>query len=162
MRREKKYDEETKKIITRLQYIYYHMKQRCYDKNNPGYKYYGAKNIIICKEWLSDINNFYKWAFENGYKNNLTIERININGNYCPENCKWITKTEQGYNKRNSRLYTINKETKCLSEWCKLYNINYFLVRGRLKRGIDIKEALTKPIDVKKRNKLYKERNDGK
>ena len=132
------------------------MKQRCYNKNNPAYKYYGAKNVIICEEWLIDINNFYKWAFENDYKNGLTIERINVNGNYCPENCKWITKTEQGYNKSNSKLYTIKEETKCLSEWCKIYGVDYFLVRGRLNRGMDIYEALTKPIDVTKRNKLCK------
>lgn len=156
----KKYDIETNKKIKRLQHIYYQMKQRCYDKNNPVYKYYGGRGITICNKWLKDINNFHKWAIDNGYSNDLTIERIDVNGNYEPNNCKWISKTQQGYNKTNSKLYTIDNETKCLSEWCKIYNINYFLVRSRLKRKNDIKEALTKSIDKKYRNKLYKERND--
>ena len=132
------------------------MKQRCYDENNRAYNYYGKRGIKICDEWLKDINNFHKWALNNGYRENLTIERIDVNGNYEPKNCKWITKAQQGYNKTNSVLYTINGETKCLAEWCKLYDKDYFLVRGRLKRGNSIEQALTKPIDVKKRNKLYK------
>ena len=130
LRNIKKYDDKTKNFIKRLQYIFYHMKQRCYNKSNASYKYYGNKGITICDEWLKDINNFYNWAINNGYQENLTIERINVNGNYEPNNCRWITKTEQGYNRSNSILYTINGETKCLSEWCKLYDKNYFLVRG--------------------------------
>ena len=156
----KKYDEELEIKIKRLQHIYYNMKQRCYDKNNPLYKHYGQRNIAVCKEWLKDINNFHTWALNNGYENDLTIERINVNGNYEPNNCKWITKTEQGYNKTNTVLYTIDGITKCLSEWCKIYNIDYHIVYKRLKRGNSIKEALTKPIDKKYRNKLCKERND--
>ena len=156
LRSTKKYNDETKAFRKRLQYIYYQMKQRCYDKNNPAYNHYGARGINICEEWLNDINVFISWALENGYNRELTIERINVNGNYEPNNCKWITKTQQEYNKTNSVLYTINGATKCLSEWCKLYDKDYFLVRGRLKRGNSIEQALTKPIDVKKRNKLYK------
>lgn len=156
LRHNKKYDEKTAKIIKRLQYIFYQMKQRCYDKNNPAYKHYGERGIKICKEWLENINTFEEWAINNGYKHDLTIERINVNGNYEPSNCKWVTKTQQGYNKTNSILCTIKGETKCLSEWCKIYKKDYFLVRSRLKRGIDIEEALTRPIDVKKRNKLCK------
>ena len=156
LRSAKKYDDKTKVFRKRLQYIYYQMKQRCYDKNNPAYSNYGARGIKICQEWLNDINIFISWAMENGYNSELTIERIKVNGNYEPFNCKWITKSQQNCNKRNSVLYTINSETKCLSEWCKKYNKDYFLVRGRLKRGYSIEDALTKPIDTKKRNKLYK------
>lgn len=154
----KKYDNEMGIKIKRLQHIYYQMKQRCYDKNNPLYKHYGKRNITICEEWLKDINNFHNWALNNGYDNNLTIERINVNGNYEPNNCKWITKTQQGYNKTNTVSYTLDGETKCLSEWCKLYNIDYHIVYRRLKRGNSFKKALTKPIDKKYRNKLCKER----
>lgn len=156
----KKYDEKTAKFMKRLSRIFYEMKQRCYSKNNPAYKYYGAREIKICKEWLDDIDNFKKWALANGYKENLTIERIDVNGNYEPSNCKWITKTQQGYNKTNSRLYTIDGETKCLSQWCNYYNIDYFVVIGRLRRGTPIVEALTKPIDKTRRNKLYKRKED--
>lgn len=157
---QKKYDEETRKKITRLQHIYYHIKQRCYDKNRVAYKYYGERGIKMCDEWLENTHNFINWAFENGYKDELTIERINVNGDYEPNNCKWITLREQGYNKTNSRLYTINGETKCLSQWCNYYHIDYFVVRGRLRRGAPIIEALTKPIDKTKRNKLYKRKDD--
>ena len=154
----KKYNKETETKIKRLQHIYYQMKQRCYDKNNPLYKHYGQRNITICKEWLNNINNFLNWALKNGYKNDLTIERIDVDGNYEPNNCKWITKTQQGYNKTNTISYTFQGETKCLSEWCKIYDIDYHIVYKRLKRGNDIKQALTKPIDKKYRNKLCKER----
>lgn len=159
---QKKYNKETEKKIKRLQHIYAQMKQRCYKENNHIYKYYGGRGIIIFKEWLENSQNFYNWALQNGYNNDLTIERINVNGNYEPSNCKWITKIQQGYNKTNSKLYTISNETKCLSEWCKIYNINYFLVRRRLILGWDIEDALTKPIDTKKRNKLYKRKDDEK
>lgn len=154
--RKKKYDKETEKIMKRLQNIYYCMKQRCYKKNNPTYKYYGARGVTICEEWLKDINNFHNWAMSSGYKNNLTIERIDVNGNYEPNNCKWVTKTQQGYNRTNTVSYTIDNQTKCLSEWCKIYNINYEVVYKRLKRGQDIKEALSEPINEKYRNNLYK------
>lgn len=144
----------------RLHYIYYNIKQRCYNEKNPAYKYYGGKGITMCNEWLNDINTFCKWAIEKGYSDNLTIERIDVNGNYEPDNCKWITKTQQGYNKNNSVLYTINNQTKCLSEWCKIYDIDYHVVYKRLKRGNPIELALTKQIEKKYQNKLCKERND--
>ena len=159
---QKKYDDKTEMKIKRLQRIYYNMKQRCYDKNNPLFKYYGKRNIKIYNEWIKDINKFFEWALNNGYNDNLTIERIDVNRNYEPNNCKWITKTQQGYNKTNTVLYTIEGQTKCLSEWCKLHKINYHIVYKRLKRGKTIVEALTTPIDKKYRNKLCMKKEDEK
>ena len=88
--------------IKRLGTIYDHMKKRCYDKENKSYKYYGNRGIKICNEWLLDRKQFYKWAFENGYNDNLTLDRIDVNKDYCPDNCRWITLKEQQINKTKS------------------------------------------------------------
>lgn len=107
----------------RLNTIYNNMKQRCYYKNYSQYKDYGGRGIQICEEWLNSYDNFYNWAINNGYNNNLTIDRINVNGNYEPNNCKWSTKQEQSYNKRNTVFITYKEKTKCLSEWAKILNV---------------------------------------
>ena len=78
----------------RLYRIYHHMKDRCYNVNNDAYKNYGAKGVKMCDEWFADFRNFRKWAISNGYSNDLTIDRIDANGNYEPNNCRWITKSE--------------------------------------------------------------------
>lgn len=85
---------------TRLYNIYHGMKKRCYNLMSKSYKDYGGRGIKMCDEWLSDFVSFYKWAVANGYKDNLTIERIDVNGNYEPNNCKWVTITEQHKNTR--------------------------------------------------------------
>lgn len=85
---------------TRLYRIYYKMKERCFREKNDNYKYYGGLGVTICKEWLNDFATFASWAMANGYKENLTIDRINPEGNYEPSNCRWITIQEQQKNKR--------------------------------------------------------------
>lgn len=85
---------------TRLYNIYHGMKKRCYNPKSKSYKYYGGRGINVCDEWLCDFIAFYKWAIDNGYKDNLTIERIDVNGNYEPNNCKWVTMDEQHKNTR--------------------------------------------------------------
>lgn len=92
------------KRYTRLYKIWCGMKYRCYNENYDGYNNYGGRGIIVCQEWITDFENFYEWAIENGYKDTLTIERINVNGNHCPENCKWATMKEQENNKRNNTV----------------------------------------------------------
>lgn len=89
---------------TRLFRIFQGMKTRCYNPNGKIYKYYGARGIRICDKWLDDFKTFYYWAINNGYTDNLTIDRIDVNGNYCPSNCRWITLSEQQTNKTNSKM----------------------------------------------------------
>ena len=123
---------------TRLFKIWSDMKNRCYNENNRGFKHYGARGISVCKEWCDDFLNFKKWADENGYSDNLTIDRINVNGNYCPENCRWITKYEQRLNKRNTLW--INGES--LTLYCKRNNLPYKTIWARIKRGKTIEDAI--------------------
>lgn len=129
----------------KLYNIFSHMKQRCYDKNDKRYKNYGGRGINVCDEWLKDFKLFYDWSMSNGYQDNLTIDRIDVNGNYEPSNCRWVDWTEQARNRTNNKYYTINDVTKCLGEWCKIYNVNYNMVRSRLKYNWSIEKALTIP-----------------
>ena len=126
---------------TRLYNVWINMRQRCYNKNMPSYKNYGERGIVVCEEW-HDFAEFYKWAMENGYKNDLTIERINVNGNYEPNNCKWATREEQAYNKRNNRYITYNGKTQTMKEWSVETGINYFKIRDRLRRGWSVERTL--------------------
>lgn len=120
------------------------IRQRCNNKNNKRYKDYGGRGITICKEW-NNFKNFYNWAINNGYQENLTIDRIDNNKGYLPENCRWTDITTQANNKRNNRNYTYNNETHTLGEWAKILNINYWALRSRLDRGWDIKKAFNTP-----------------
>lgn len=125
----------------RLYKIHAHMKERCYDTNNKDYHMYGGRGIKICDEWLNDVTTFYNWAMDNGYKENLTIDRTDNNDDYKPSNCTWVTKKQQARNTRRNRMITINGETKCLAEWCEILNLKYHTVKRRLNRGWPIKKA---------------------
>lgn len=119
------------------------MMQRCYNPNQVAYKNYGGRGIAVCDDW-HDISKFIEWAEINGYKEGLTIERINVNGGYNPDNCKWITKSEQAYNKRNSVKITINGETKCLMQWVHELNIPLGRVWEAPSKGIPYEQIISK------------------
>ena len=133
------------------------IKSRCLNPKNNYFYLYGARGIKVCEEWCSDREKFFSWALENGYKEGLSIDRIDVNGDYCPENCRWVNYTTQGRNKRTNSLYEYNNETHCLSEWAEIYNINPHNLRTRLKNGWDFIKALTTPY---KKYKTKEFRND--
>lgn len=106
---------------TRLYQCWRDMKVRCLLKTNIHYKNYGGRGITICEEWLKSFVSFANWAISKGYSDNLTLDRIDVNGNYCPENCRWITQKEQAKNKRNNRKITFDKKTMILSDWLRFF-----------------------------------------
>lgn len=100
------------------------MMGRCQNKNNKRYKDYGGRGIKVCNSWKENFINFYNWSLLNGFKENLTLDRIDVNGDYCPENCRWVDYEEQNRNKRNNIIV----DKMCLKDWCKLNNFNYSTV----------------------------------
>lgn len=136
----------------RLFNIWSQMKARCYNKNAPNYHNYGGRGIAICEEWLADFQSFYDWAVSNGYSDDLTIDRINNNGNYEPSNCRWATNTEQGENRRTSVILTYNGESHCINEWARITGIPAHVIAKRIKKGWSVEQTLTtKPKKVKRR-----------
>lgn len=122
---------------TRIDNIYKSMISRCYIKRNNRYVNYGARNIKVYDEWLKDKTKFFEWSFKNGYKENLTIDRINVNGDYSPENCRWISHTEQSRNKTNNVYIEYKKRKMLLIDYAIQENISYGTAWERMKRGTD-------------------------
>lgn len=127
---------------TRLDDIYFEMKRRCYDDRKPKYKDYGARGIRICDEWLNDKTKFFDWAMENGYKENLTIDRIDIDGNYEPSNCKWSTQKEQANNRRTNINITYKGKTQTVMQWAEELNLNPKPMYKRYHAGWSVEEIL--------------------
>lgn len=109
---------------TKLFKIWQNMKNRCYNKNADNYSYYGGRGIKICNEWLYDFVCFYDWANKNGYKDGLTIDRIDGNGNYEPNNCRWANFIQQANNKVNNRILEYNGEKHTMAQWSRILKIN--------------------------------------
>lgn len=133
---------------TRLYNIWASMKSRCYNKNNQkNYKDYGERGITVCDDWKNNFNAFKKWAYENGYSENLTIDRIDVNGNYEPNNCKWSTVKEQANNKRTNHFVAYQGEMHTLAEWCRKLELDYNVIIKRIDyHKWNIERAFTQPI----------------
>lgn len=126
----------------RLKSIYYKMINRCYNIKNDRYKDYGARGITICEEWKESVDNFITWSLNNGYSDNLTIDRINNDLGYSPQNCRWATKKEQANNTRNNRKVTYKNMTKNITQWGEYLRIKPHTIGTRLDRGWSIEESL--------------------
>ena len=140
---------------TRLCSVLSGIKGRCRNKNNPGYKNYGERGIKVCDEWDS-LTVFYNWAVNNGYREDLFIDRIDNNGNYCPENCRWVTRKENNRNKRNNTLVSFDGKEQCVSAWAEEKEINVNTLISRLKSNSNLEEALCSSV----RSKYARKRNE--
>ena len=109
------------------------MKGRCENPNRPKFKDYGGRGIKVCKEW-HEASSFILWALSHGYEKGLQLDRINNDGDYCPENCRFVTPKQNSRNKRNSRMLTVNGETKCVSEWSEIVGISPYTIYWWIKK----------------------------
>lgn len=146
--RHKKYVITNKRIFN----IWSGMMDRCKSPNRRDAKNYFLKGIRVCDEWQV-YDSFEVWALANGYEDNLTIDRIDGNGNYSPENCRWISIQEQQKNKETTTFYSCNGETMCLTDWAKKTGINRMTLWNRIHdEGMTMEEAINKKFRSQKTN----------
>jgi len=131
---------------SRIESIYKGMLARCYNKNHPAYKDYGGRGITVCKEWKTKRALFFKWALANGYDEKLTIDRINNNLSYSPDNCRWSTRKVQARNTRRNLIVNIKGTKAPLSEWAERLNMPMKSLWYRLNAGWDVEKTFTTPI----------------
>lgn len=143
---------------TRLYHIWFGMKARCYNANSENYKHYGGRGIKICDEWKNDFMKFYNWAIRNGYDDELSIDRINVDGNYEPTNCRWATASEQAKNRRKNMLMnlTYKNKTMTIKEWSEHLGLREATIRKRLYSGWSIERTLETPLDRTKSDNVFK------
>ena len=137
----------------RLNVIYSHMKARCYNKNRWNYQYYGARGIKICDEWLGKdgAKNFAEWAYANGFDENKhqkeqSIDRIDVNGNYEPKNCRFTNAKVQANNRTNTIILEFQGKSQSLQEWADELGISESTIRWRLNKGYSTEKALTTKV----------------
>lgn len=109
---------------TRLYEIWQGIKKRCYNPHDVRYDRYGGRGIKVCDEWREDFRAFCNWATQSGYDETLTIDRIDNDGDYCPENCRWTNPQEQARNRSSNIRITIGNATKTLTEWCEIFQLD--------------------------------------
>ncbi len=143
---------------TRLYHVWKNMKVRCNNPHSKEYKYYGQRGISVCEEW-NDFKNFREWAYANGYdekaeRGKCTLDRIDVNKNYEPSNCRWVDSKVQAQNRRmwgtdthnhEMIIWEFNGETHTIAEWSKITGINAKVLRSRKHKGWDMERLLTTP-----------------
>ena len=131
---------------SRINRIYRNIKTRCFDTNTPIYEKYGAKGITVCEQWLGEngFKNFLSWSMENGYRDELTIDRIDGKGNYEPTNCRWVTPKVQANNISTNVVIEYNGTKHTVSEWSDITGINRRTIEERYKRGLPVEEVFSK------------------
>lgn len=140
---------------TRIYRIYKKINRRCNIESDPAYQNYGGRGIKMCKEWEDSFEAFYEWSLESGYSDSLSIDRIDNNGDYCPENCRWSTYEEQANNRRSCINVTYQGRTQTVKQWCKELGLRTGTVYSRIEHGWSAKEAIAynKDARIKKRGK---------
>lgn len=127
---------------TRLYKIWVAMRRRCNNINNSDYSNYGGRGIRVCVEWNEEYLSFKEWALSHGYSDDLTIDRIDVNGNYDPNNCRWISMKDQCNNRRSNRIYTYHGSEYNIRQLSDMFNIPYSRLYMRLYSGWSIDKAL--------------------
>lgn len=135
---------------TRLYNVWNTMKSRCNNPKSEKYPMYGGRGIKVCDEWLHDYMAFYDWSMANGYKDGLTIDRIDVGGNYEPSNCRWVTTEIQANNTRTNHRVEFNGEVHTIAEWSRITNISKPALYHRVSRGWSIEKMLTTPMRLPK------------
>ncbi len=124
--------------------IWANMRRRCYDQSCDAYRYYGARGVAVCDEWRNSFSAFIADVGPRPSKDH-SLDRIDVNGSYCPDNCRWATKRQQQRNKSDNRLIEFRGESKCLAEWAEIGGLPYGTLFDRLRRGMTMERAMTQP-----------------
>lgn len=132
------------------------LKSRCTNQKHQDYHHYGGRGITICDDWKENFQAFYDWSITNGYRKGLTIDRINNDKGYCPENCRWATVKEQSNNRRSNTCLEFRGEVKTISQWADAIGVDQDTICKRLKNGWDMDKTLTTPTRIYKK-KIIKE-----
>lgn len=119
---------------TRIYSCWTDMKKRCYNPRNKRYANYGARGISVCEEWRTNFQAFYDWAINNGYRDTLTLDRLDVNDNYKPSNCRWATRVEQMRNTTRNHYVTAFGETKTIAEWSEVFGVKQDIIKDRLNK----------------------------
>ena len=135
---------------TDLSNIYYGIIHRCHNPKSKDYPRYGGRGIEVCDEWRADIRSFVAWGKSSGYEKGLSIDRIDNDGSYSPENCHWISLAAQNRNKSSNKLITYNGETRILEEWGEHLEVDADMICHRLLHGWTVERALTESLCNKK------------
>lgn len=132
---------------TRIYETYNRMLGRCNNPNNQDYRDYGGRGISVCMEWsgVNGFQKFYDWSMQNGYSNELSIDRIDVNGNYEPLNCRWADDITQANNKRNNRYLVFNGRKQTIAQWAREYGMSYSMLYIRIRKGWSVEDALLTP-----------------
>lgn len=137
---------------SRLYRIWHGMKARCFRTTDQNYCRYGGRGITVCNEWKTDFKAFYDWAISHGYADDLTIDRIDNDGDYCPENCRWVGAKTQCNNKSTNTRLTANGETHTVAEWAEILNTNDTTISARISRGWPEEKIINTPYIHYRRN----------
>lgn len=146
MNSNKKFIHKEKIKLNRLKSIFSKMIDRCYNEKSTSYRWYGAKGVKIYNHWLEDYNEFEKWSMQNGYNETLSIDRIDYDGNYEPNNCRWVDMITQQNNRKNNIKFEFKGQLLTLPQIARAENFNVHTLITRIRTGMSLDEALTKPI----------------